>query len=62
MKKIGGSPQKKSSKPQPNTASLELDPDAWPKFEGLVKAAAKMGHKPHDTKLGKIATPRGKAK
>lgn len=22
-------------------------PDAWPKFEKLIKSAAKMGHKPH---------------
>ena len=26
---------------------LELDPGAWPKFESLVKAAAKRGHQPH---------------
>jgi len=28
--------------------ALDLDPDAWPKFEALVKSAAKMGHKPHE--------------
>jgi hypothetical protein len=28
-------------------ANLDLDPNAWPKFEALVKNAAKMGHKPH---------------
>jgi len=28
---------------------LELDPDAWPRFEKLVKSAAKMGHKPHSS-------------
>jgi hypothetical protein len=26
---------------------IELDHDAWPKFEALVKSAAKMGHVPH---------------
>jgi hypothetical protein len=26
---------------------VELIPDAWPKFEALIKSAAKMGHKPH---------------
>lgn len=29
---------------------LELLPDAWDRFEGLVKSAAKMGHKPHTPK------------
>jgi hypothetical protein len=28
--------------------AVELVPDAWPKFEKLVKSAAKMGPKPHD--------------
>jgi hypothetical protein len=28
-------------------ASLDLDPSAWPKFEKLIKDAAKMGPKPH---------------
>jgi uncharacterized protein HemY len=28
-------------------AGLDLDPGAWPKFEKLVKSAAKMGPKPH---------------
>ena len=26
---------------------LDLDPDAWPRFERLIHDAAKMGHKPH---------------
>ena len=26
---------------------LELDPEAWPKFEKLVKATSKRGHQPH---------------
>jgi hypothetical protein len=29
---------------------VELIPDAWPRFERLVKAAAKMGHRPHAEK------------
>jgi len=32
---------------------IELEPDAWPKFEKLVKNAAKMGHKPHTSKSAK---------
>jgi hypothetical protein len=28
-------------------ASLDLDENAWPKFEKLIKSAAKMGPKPH---------------
>jgi hypothetical protein len=31
-------------------ANLDLDPNAWPKFEKLIKNAAKMGRKPHATK------------
>ena len=34
-------------------AELDLDPDAWPKFEAMIKSAAKMGHKPHVTKSAK---------
>jgi hypothetical protein len=41
-------PQKKTVKREPK---LDLDPDAWPKFEALVKNAAKMGHKPHQPKV-----------
>jgi hypothetical protein len=26
---------------------LEFAPDAWERFESLVKAGAKMGHQPH---------------
>jgi hypothetical protein len=32
---------------KPSRDKPELDPDAWPRFEALVKNAAKMGHKPH---------------
>jgi len=37
------------AKPYKDTAleSLELKPDAWPKFEKLIHSAAKMGHQPH---------------
>ena len=27
--------------------AVELVPDAWPKFEALVKSAGEMGHRPH---------------
>lgn len=42
----------KRKKPAPIVvdADLELLPDAWDRFEGLVKSAAKMGHQPHDPK------------
>lgn len=43
---------------KPTEPDLELDPDAWPKFEALVRSAAKMGHKPHaepSTKTAKKA-------
>jgi hypothetical protein len=33
-----------------NAFVLDLDQDAWPKFEKLVKSAAKMGPKPHKAK------------
>ena len=40
-------------KPAPKVMQLplgvELEPDAWPKFEKLIKSAAKMGPKPHKT-------------
>jgi len=37
-------PTKKPVKPiQPDVANLDLDPDAWPKFEKLINSAAKMG-------------------
>ena len=34
-------------KPSPKTPNLEFAPDAWERFESLVKSAAKMGHQPH---------------
>jgi len=36
-----------------NISILDLDPDAWPKFEKLVKSAAKMGPRPHSPKTKK---------
>jgi hypothetical protein len=46
-------PTKKSVKAKPpgvDSSNLELDPDAWPKFEKLIESAAKMGPKPHKAK------------
>jgi hypothetical protein len=40
--------------------NLALDPDAWPKFEKLIKSAAKMGPKPHAATLGLAKKPRRK--
>jgi len=38
----------KGKQPKPmKIEGVELDPDAWPKFEKLIKSAAKMGPKPH---------------
>ena len=49
--------KKIASKGMPKSPSgprnLELDPDAWPKFEELVKRAGKMGHKPHKPPAGR---------
>jgi hypothetical protein len=48
-----------SLKPRDNKMSqdlsgkVDLAPDAWPKFEALVKSAAKMGHKPHASKTSR---------
>jgi len=38
---------KKPQKTKVEKDEIELDADAWPKFEALVKSAAKMGPKPH---------------
>jgi len=43
----------KKAKPksiESNVSTLDLDPDAWPKFEKLIKSAAKLGPKPHKGK------------
>jgi hypothetical protein len=37
------SPPKKAA-PSPK---LEFEPDAWERFESLIRSAAKMGHQPH---------------
>jgi hypothetical protein len=34
-------------KPSPKKPDIEFAPDAWERFESLVKSAAKMGHHPH---------------
>ena len=46
-------PNKKSKKAKavPDEYEIELEPEAWEKFEKLVKAAAKMGPKHHVPKL-----------
>jgi hypothetical protein len=35
-------------KPSPKKPDIEFAPDAWSRFERLVKSAAKIGHMPHD--------------
>jgi uncharacterized protein HemY len=47
--------QKKKAKAKTKVEVLDLDPDAWPKFEKLIKNAAKMGPKPHVSKKAKRA-------
>jgi hypothetical protein len=39
-------PKPSPKKPAPSP-KLEFEPDAWERFESLVKSAAKMGHQPH---------------
>ena len=39
-------PKRRRPKPM-NLEGVELHQDAWPKFEKLVKSAAKMGPQPH---------------
>lgn len=52
-------------KPSPKKPEIEFAPDAWERFERLVKSAAKIGHMPHATpapkKRAKQSTS-GKAK
>jgi len=50
MPKAPAKKPKKARANQADTSNLDLDPDAWPKFEKLVKNAAKIGHKPHAPK------------
>jgi len=47
MTKTRKTPSKKPKPISPEVANLDLDPGAWPKFEKLIKSAAKMGPKPH---------------
>jgi hypothetical protein len=37
----------------PEIESLELDPDAWEKFESLIRKAAKTPPQPHGKKSGR---------
>jgi hypothetical protein len=50
MKTLPKGRRKKTTSEASASANLDLDPDAWPKFEALVKSAAKMGPKPHGPK------------
>jgi len=34
--------------PTPKAPKLEFEPDAWERFESLIRSAAKMGPRPHD--------------
>jgi len=53
----------RSSKSAKAIADIELDPNAWPKFEALVKSAAKIGPKQNAAKSSraKRAKPRKRA-
>jgi len=46
VRKKSDSSKDKGKAKRVEAQEIELDPDAWPKFEALVKSAAKMGHKP----------------
>lgn len=39
----------KPSPKKPSAPSLkdDFEPDAWERFESLIRSAAKMGHQPH---------------
>jgi hypothetical protein len=50
MAKAPNHKPKKAKAIKADTSNLDLDPDAWPKFETLIKSAAKMGPKPHEKK------------
>lgn len=39
---------KPSPKKPPDSLKIEFEPDAWERFESLVRSAAKMGPRPHD--------------
>jgi hypothetical protein len=41
----GARPKKR--RPITVDGDIELLPDAWDRFENLVKSAAKLGHRPH---------------
>ena len=47
MKKTPAKKAAKAKLSPDEIASLDLDENAWPKFEKLIKDAAKMGPKPH---------------
>jgi hypothetical protein len=49
-------------KPSPKKPDIEFAPDAWERFERLVKSAAEIGHKPHDKPLKKKPRRRPTAK
>jgi hypothetical protein len=50
-------------KPSSKKPEIEFAPDAWERFERLVKAGAKMGPRPHDgTRPKAKATVKKKAR
>lgn len=47
----------KKPKPiSPSATDLDLDPDAWPKFEKLIKSAAKMGPNPRPLSIRQLVS------
>lgn len=54
-------PKTSPKKPAPSP-KLEFEPDAWERFESLIRSAAKMGPRPHDGSSPKArATTKKKA-
>ena len=50
-------------KPSPEKPEIEFEPDAWERFESLVKSAAKIGpmpHKPSPSQKAKGVKAKGK--
>jgi len=50
MKKPTILPRKPRQRTPIKIEEIELEPHSWPKFEKLIRSAAKMGPKPHKTK------------
>jgi hypothetical protein len=53
---------KPSSKKQTDPSKLEFEPNAWERFEALVRSAAKMGHLPYRPNQDRVNKTKPKTK